>query len=65
MLKKITLAEWKQVEYALMKSGISYKVSFDIHRCMDGTVYDKMICIESFAVTHFEEDEESDDYNNA
>lgn len=55
MRKKISLEEWKRIEYALMKAEISYKVSFDSHASMDGVFYDKMIDIEPFTVVRFEE----------
>lgn len=58
MRKKITLKEWEQIEYALMKAEISYKVSFDSHAVMDGAIYDKMIDIDPFTVVRFEEAKE-------
>lgn len=55
MRRKITLKEWEQIEYALMKAEIPYRVSFDSHEVMNGAVYDKIIDIGPFAVVHFEE----------
>lgn len=54
MRKKSTAKEWDQIENALMKAEIPYKVSFDSHAVMDGAVYDKMIDIDPFTVVRFE-----------
>lgn len=54
MKKKITLEEWERIEDALMKAEAPYKASFDSHVAMDGVLYEKIIEIEPFSVTHFE-----------
>ena len=55
MGKNITLKEWELIEDALMRAEVPYKVSFDTHKVMDGTVYDKIVVIEPFIITRFEE----------
>ena len=56
MRKKITVKEWEQIENALMKAEIPYKVSFDSHTTTNCVVYDKMIDIEPFTVVRFEKE---------
>ena len=55
MSKNITSKEWELIEDALMRAEIPYKVGFDTHKVMDGTVYDKIVEIEPFIITRFEE----------
>lgn len=55
MEKKITLKEWERIEDDLMRAEVPYKVSFDSHVAMDGVFYEKIVEIEPFSITHFEE----------
>lgn len=49
MMKLVSPSEWEQIERALMKAEIPYKVTFDSHIINDeDVVYDTIINIDVF-----------------
>lgn len=49
MMNLVSPNAWKQIEEALMKAEVPYKVSFDSHDIGNGeVVYDRIINIDSF-----------------